>query len=210
MRRYPLLSFFLTSTLLLSTNSWNISPNSNISPNFQRRRFIASTTAAIGILPSLTRAESGSQELPGFTPLQPPAGSAPLSPPILSRTIAEGSGDFPSRTQKVKVNYELRLNSFQDRIIDKSTGFGSSPIKFLVGVGNVIKAWDLAIMQMRPGEKRFLVVPPEYGYGSVAQGGLLSGIPPDSKLYFVIELVGTEELKKLNDEQLKWLEDNPL
>ena len=101
----------------------------------------------------------------------------------------------------MKVNYELRLNSFQDRIIDKSTGFGSSPIKFLVGVGNVIKAWDLAIMQMRPGEKRFLVVPPEYGYGSVAQGGLLSGIPPDSKLYFVIELVGTEELKKLNDEQ---------
>jgi peptidylprolyl isomerase len=53
-----------------------------------------------------------------------------------------------------------------------------------VGVGQVIKAWDEALLDMKIGEKRVLIVPPELGYGKRGAGNV---IPPDSTLFFEVE-----------------------
>jgi len=61
-----------------------------------------------------------------------------------------------------------------------------APFEFVVGTGYVIKGWDKGLMDMCPGEKRKLVVPPSLGYG---KKGLRGTIPPNSSLIFVIDLL---------------------
>jgi peptidyl-prolyl cis-trans isomerase A (cyclophilin A) len=51
----------------------------------------------------------------------------------------------------------------------------------------VIKGWDEAIMDMKKGEKRLLVLPPELAYGAA---GVPGAIPPNAYLVFETELVG--------------------
>ncbi|MDR2795652.1 MAG: peptidylprolyl isomerase, partial [Spirochaetaceae bacterium] len=85
----------------------------------------------------------------------------------------QGSGDKPKKGQKVKTSYKLTLLSGQT--IDASDKHGGS-FEFAVGTGQVIPGWDEMLLDMRPGEKRTLVIPPELGYGESGAGNGL--IPP--------------------------------
>ena len=49
----------------------------------------------------------------------------------------------------------------------------------------MIKGWDLGLLDMCPGDKRTLTIPPELGYGSRGMGP----IPANSVLVFETELV---------------------
>jgi len=60
------------------------------------------------------------------------------------------------------------------------------PIEFTLGIGQVIKGWDLGIGSMRKGEKATLTIAPEYGYGDAGAGGV---IPGGATLLFDVELV---------------------
>lgn len=60
------------------------------------------------------------------------------------------------------------------------------PLAFPVGAGRVIPAWDEALLQMKKGEKRTLIVPPHLGYGS---RGAPPVIPPNAVLVFDVEMV---------------------
>ena len=94
--------------------------------------------------------------------------------------LHEGKGDKPNKGQTIQAHY---VGRFMDgRIFDQSLGRG--PFSFVVGTGQVIKAWDEALMDMRPGEKRVLIAPPELAYGSRGAGNV---IPPNATLFFEVE-----------------------
>jgi len=119
----------------------------------------------------------------------------------------------PDRAQKVKAKYTLYLNGFPEDTdkavkVDSSKGiFGEKPFEFLAGVSQVIKGWDLSIMDMRVGEARKLVIPADLGYGEKGAGGK---IPGGATLYFDVELAETGEMAKMGEEQKQWLEEHPL
>ena len=89
----------------------------------------------------------------------------------------------PPQGSTVFVHY---TGKFEDgNVFDSSIPRGS-PFSFQLGVGRVIKGWDLGVASMTQGEKCLLVCPPEYAYGSSGIGP----IPPNSTLYFEVELLG--------------------
>merc|ERR1711862_473092 len=65
----------------------------------------------------------------------------------------------------------------------------NQPLTVEIGVGRVIKGWDVGMIGMCPGEKRRLVVPPELGYGDRGAGNI---IPGGATLIFEVELVAVQ------------------
>lgn len=89
--------------------------------------------------------------------------------------------------------------------LENGTVFDSSrkreePFKFTLGVGEVIKGWDLGFASMKKGERALLVCKPDYGYGASGQG---SSIPPNSTLIFDVELLDFEEKLDVENMSIK-------
>ena len=61
------------------------------------------------------------------------------------------------------------------------------PFQFVIGVGQVIQAWDEGMQKMSVGETAKLTCTPDYGYG---MRGFPPVIPPNSNLTFEVELLG--------------------
>jgi peptidylprolyl isomerase len=99
----------------------------------------------------------------------------------------QGSGDKPAVGRTVSVNYEVRLLS--GTVIDRSDLRGR-PLEFQAGTGMVIQGWDEIVLDMRPGEKRLVIIPPELAYGGNEVGSGL--IPANSFLIFEMELVNVQ------------------
>jgi hypothetical protein len=127
----------------------------------------------------------------------------------------EGEGEKPFRAQPLSTKYSLWTGGFPEdggKKVGSNAGIFDRKFEVIVGVGEVIKGWDLALLDMKVGEARRLVIPSELGYGSQgcdSQGGG-EEIPPNSKLYFLVEIVSMDKMPNLDESQLKWLETNPL
>ena len=97
----------------------------------------------------------------------------------------QGSGVKPTAGKTVRVNYRGSLLSGQ--VFDSSDTQGR-PLEFQAGTGMVIRGWDEMVMDMKIGERRLAIIPPELAYGERGAGNGV--IPPNSFLVFEMELVG--------------------
>ncbi len=103
---------------------------------------------------------------------------------LLYIVMREGSGkNTPKDGSQVLVHYSGSL--LNGTVFDSSEG--GDPLE--VRVGNLIEGWDRTLKEMKEGEVRLVIIPPELGYGSNGYPGI---IPPNSFLVFEIELVKIE------------------
>ncbi|CAR26644.1 hypothetical protein ZYGR_0H04620 [Zygosaccharomyces rouxii] len=98
---------------------------------------------------------------------------------IEDRTV--GKGAQAKRGSKVGMRYIGKLKN--GKVFDKNTS--GKPFVFKLGVGEVIKGWDIGVAGMAVGGERRIVIPAPYAYGKQA----LPGLPANSELTFDVKLV---------------------
>ena len=112
-----------------------------------------------------------------------PKGPAPNK--LETKDLIVGTGAEAKTGQSVTVNYVGVLYK-GGKEFDASWKH-KEPFTFELGAGKVIKGWDQGVAGMKVGGRRELIIPAELAYG--AQG--TPGIPPNSPLVFVVDLLGT-------------------
>eukprot|EP00980_Cylindrotheca_fusiformis_P000083 scaffold19_cov114-Cylindrotheca_fusiformis.AAC.30 len=201
-----LLSFTLLSVVVqplviglsIVTNSHDAGGGKPLERN--RRRQVLQSVVAVASATSIPMPAFAESDLSSFQD-----GSGGIKYSILR----EGSGDKPQRAQKVYTKYTLWTGGFGDdgKQVDSNTGFLGRPLGVIVGVGQVIKGWDLELLDMKVGEIRRMAIPSDLGYGDKGAGG---SIPPKATLFFEVELASMDPMIQLNEEQKKWLDEHPL
>jgi len=110
-------------------------------------------------------------------------GTAHTNPSGLRYLVrSPGEGPPPARGTLIVVHYDgFLLNGTK---IDSSRDRGE-PYKFRVGTAAVIQGWDEALLTMKQGEKRTLLIPHWLAYGENGKGP----VPPKAMLRFEVELL---------------------
>lgn len=94
-----------------------------------------------------------------------------------------GSGDKPQKNWMTTVQYKgmlVETGETFDASFEKGRGY-----TFRIETGNAITGWHEAIPELPVGSKASIFIPSELGYGSQGYG---EAIPPDSELYFYVEV----------------------
>lgn len=102
------------------------------------------------------------------------------------KVLEEGSGESPSATDRVTVDYEGRL--INGEVFDSSIARGE-PASF--NVNQVIAGWTEALQMMKPGARWELYIPSNLAYGE--RGGPGGAIGPNETLIFEVKLISVEE-----------------
>jgi cyclophilin family peptidyl-prolyl cis-trans isomerase len=101
---------------------------------------------------------------------------------LMYEVLEKGNGDgSPSPDATVTVNYTGTL--LDGRVFDSTQSRGSPAV---LRADRVIKGWTEALVSMKRGERRMLVIPPELAYGARGYPGV---IPPNAFLVFEVQLI---------------------
>ena len=85
--------------------------------------------------------------------------------------LTVGDGDEAKAGDTVSVHYVGVAHSTGEEF-DASYNRGA-PLKFRLGVGQVIEGWDKGVQGMKVGGRRQLVIPSHLGYGQRGAGGVI-------------------------------------
>ena len=102
---------------------------------------------------------------------------------LVIQDVKPGKGEAAKLMDVVQVHYTgtlldgKKFDSSRDR---------NEPFQFQLGVGMVIKGWDMGVLGMKPKGERNLTIPSPLAYGATGAG---DDIPPNATLKFNSELV---------------------
>ncbi|EMD63740.1 hypothetical protein COCSADRAFT_118972 [Bipolaris sorokiniana ND90Pr] len=94
----------------------------------------------------------------------------------------EGKGKAAKKGDRVEMRYIGKLKN--GKVFDSNKK--GKPFSFKLGVGQVIKGWDVGVAGMTPGGERRLTIPAAMAYG---KKGAPPDIPPNSDLIFDIKCI---------------------
>lgn len=100
--------------------------------------------------------------------------------------LKDGTGPKARTRQRASVLYK---GSLLDGTVFSSKLDPADPFTFTIGNGDVILGWEEALLDMRVGEKRLLIIPYALGYGL---RGREPDIPNRATLVFEVELLKVE------------------
>ncbi len=102
--------------------------------------------------------------------------------------VEKGKGEAVSSGDKAYMQYTGYFTN--GKKFDSSHDNGGRDFDFILGRGRVIKGWDIAVVGMKKGEKRRLLIPYQLAYGESGR----APIPPKSDLIFDVELSKFEKI----------------
>jgi len=111
-----------------------------------------------------------------------PTGNPPTALEVTD--LWEGDGAVAKSGDTVAVHYVgVAWSSGEE--FDSSWNRGT-PLRFRLGVGQVIAGWDQGVQGMKVGGRRQLIIPPDLAYGDRGAGPVIA---PGETLIFVCDLV---------------------
>ncbi|XP_058735873.1 70 kDa peptidyl-prolyl isomerase-like [Vicia villosa] len=107
---------------------------------------------------------------------------------VLKKILKEGEGyERPNDGAVVQVKL---IGKLQDGTIFLKKGHDDDqPFEFKIDEEQVILGLDRAVKNMKQGEVALVVIQPEYAFGSSASPQELATVPPNSTVYYAVELV---------------------
>jgi peptidylprolyl isomerase len=98
--------------------------------------------------------------------------------------LVEGTGP-PARDQSLVTIDDLGQLWGTGRVVTST--YGKEPMTFALGTGNVIKAWDRALVGVRRGSRLLVLAPPRLAFQKTGQP---PEIPGNATLAYVIDVLG--------------------
>jgi len=183
------------------------------------RRGRAAVAIAAALLLALSACSSssspGSKKVSGSSPATAAPSGTVLFPSVAGKYGAKPTLTFananPSKSLQVKVlsegtgpavkSGELLIADYlgqiwRGKVFDNSYD-RKEPIATPIGLGAVIKGWDVGLVGKKVGSRVLLVIPPADGYGSAGSSG--AGIKGTDTLAFVIDIVSTYSKTDIGD-----------
>ncbi|KAK3182799.1 hypothetical protein Dsin_030085 [Dipteronia sinensis] len=115
---------------------------------------------------------------------------------VIKKILKEGEGfERPNEGSAVKVKLIGKLENGMV-FIKKGHGEGEELFEFKTDEEQVIDGLDRAVMSMKKNEVALLTIAPEYAFGSSESQQELAVVPPDSTVYYEVELVSFEKEKE--------------
>jgi hypothetical protein len=114
---------------------------------------------------------------------------------VLKRIIEPGDGGSPPTGSTVQVKYVGWTNGKE---FDRN--HGGYPFEFELGANAVVAGWEVAVPEMKVGERAQLTIAAAFGYGEAGSG---DDVPPGATLVFDVTIVGFKLVAGVSEERLE-------
>jgi len=168
-----------STTTTLATTTTTLAQGSTTTTGAVTTSTIAASVSTFAPIPAADRSAAGKS---GSEPtVTVPTSAAPSQ--MRSSDLIAGTGAAAKAGDTLQMQYVLA--TYSTHKVQQSS-WTSQPFSFKLGLGQVIKGWDLGIVGMREGGRRELIIPASLGYGAQSPG---NGIAANDTLVFVVDLL---------------------